>query len=318
VDGACPSGVVLELHDDTGALIAVGSADETGCPVLDATRIPGAQALAEGDYALCLRSTLGVEVPAYALQISPIPVDETPPVDEDDDDDGDGAHNSCDADRDGDGIDNEEDDCPRLSNGPDTPLRGTNDEGFWTTWMTIGPLTGNGASPNGCLPSETESFDVATELPELGVEVGARSWVARLIGNERFNLHQIGRPDPPREVYVATWATFDEAQDITLAFGLDDGARVWWNGEEVLEVTGCQGTNRDQFTVPVTALAGENGLVVKVHDQGGGWGIIARALDDAGDPVTDITFSLIPGSTEGPRQRDTDGDGVGDYCDGAP
>ena len=122
----------------------------------------------------------------------------------------------------------------------------------------------------------------------------------------------------PREVYLGAWVRSSSPIEATLALGPDDGARVWVDGSIVLEVSGCQGTNIDQFTAPVSLTGDWQRLLVKIYDQGGGWGTYLRFLDGDGAPITDLEVAL---SADGPlvsNQTDTDGDGIGDACDDDP
>ena len=107
-------------------------------------------------------------------------------------------------------------------------------------------------------------------------------------------------------------------EDAVLWFGADDGARVWWNGEMVRDITSCQGVYVDGFSQPVRLLAGWNRLVFKIRDHGGGWGLRARFKTPGGAVRGDLAIS--PG---GPfvwvdDQGDGDGDGIGDACDPDP
>lgn len=100
--------------------------------------------------------------------------------------------------------------------------------------------------------------------------------------------------------------------------GFDDGARAWLDDTVVIEVSGCQGTNVDQFTGDAQLSGDWQRLMVKVYDQGGGWGTYVRFLDSDGEPVTDIELSLEPDGSPRDSQVDTDGDGQGDDCDDTP
>jgi hypothetical protein len=73
----------------------------------------------------------------------------------------------------------------------------------------------------------------------------------------------------------------------------------------------------DHYTVDLTLPAGWSRLLIKVYDQGGGWGNYVRFLD-AGVPVTDMELSLSPEGSWAPGQSDMDGDGEGDVCDRSP
>ena len=109
----------------------------------------------------------------------------------------------------------------------------------------------------------------------------------------------------------------DTERDVTLAMGLDDGARVWIDEEVVMEVSSCQGVGRDDFTEDVTLPEGWSRLMIKVYDQGGGWGFMGRFME-GGDPVVDLEVSLSPAGAWEPDQTDSDGDGLGDVCDPDP
>jgi hypothetical protein len=99
--------------------------------------------------------------------------------------------------------------------------------------------------------------------------------------------------------------------------GADDGVRAWWNGEVVLDESGCQGTNRDQFQAEVELTGAWDRLLVKIYDQGGGWGMFARILVDD-EPLTDLEVSLAADGVWPPVASDLDGDGLGDLCDETP
>jgi hypothetical protein len=73
--------------------------------------------------------------------------------------------------------------------------------------------------------------------------------------------------------------------------------------------------NPDQFQAAVDVQAGWNRLLLKVRDQGGGWGVSARLLDARGAPITDLTPAVEEGGGWVPDQADSDGDGVGDVCE---
>jgi hypothetical protein len=92
---------------------------------------------------------------------------------------------------------------------------------------------------------------------------------------------------------------------------------VWIDEEVVMEVSSCQGVGQDDFTEEVTLPEGWSRLMVKVYDQGGGWGFMGR-FKDGEDPVLDLEVSLSPDGSWQPDQTDSDGDGLGDVCDPEP
>jgi hypothetical protein len=136
----------------------------------------------------------------------------------------------------------------------------------------------------------------ADAVPSLGMTVEDFSWRVFISDSAHVNfVPDYTTVDAPREIYGVTWIHSPEERALTLALGPDDWARAWLNGKVVLEVSGCQGVVVDKFTADVTLQAGWNRLLLKIYDQGGGWGTYARFLDE-GTPVTDLELSL---SSEG-------------------
>lgn len=316
-EGPCEGQIALSLHDADGSLLAVGGPGEDGCAAIDPADQPGARWVEGGAWAVCASGVNGSEVRGYTLVVDAGASDGFGPPGYGMDLDEDGAPNDCDPDRDGDGVDNDADNCPDVSNGPDTARLELPFSGFVQTWLGAGPFPG-GANDGSCRPS-ADAFvgEDGVLTPIAGDPAGAVTWQAWLVG-EGFNLlGAYGSIDAPREAYALVYLRSDTARDLTLAVGADDGVYAWWNGTKVLDIGDCQGVVADQFKVSVSVEAGWNTLLLKVRDNGGGWGVMARLLD-GGEPVTDVEPSLWPGASYLPRQTDGDADGVGDACDPTP
>jgi cysteine-rich repeat protein len=314
--GGCPAPMKASLYEPSGALWAVGTADNDGCPVLSPQEEPGAAWMGGGAWVVCVEGLFGEVVSDYRLEVGLVSSESlklTPP----DDLDGDGVPSRCDADDDGDGVDDLEDNCPEVANGPGAIERYPNEEGFIQDWLVVGPLVGQ-TSEDGCLPTPDRLGVDAEARPALGDTAEGASWLVRSLRNNRYDLlRDYGEVDPPREVYAATYVYSETERELTFAAGFDDGARVWVEDAVVQEVTSCQGVNRDQFVVDVTLPAGWSRLMLKVYDQGGGWGYMARFLDGE-EPVTDLKVGLSPDGDWVSNQTDADGDGLGDVCDPSP
>ncbi len=320
----CPD-VLLELFAPTLGLLATGTpgGDAEGCSRIEPIREPGARFLAEGLHAVCVSGFLGREVPVYELTVTwgdDTCVLEGLPWTDAEDPDGDGDPNGCDDDDDGDGVDDDEDNCPLDPNGPTMEAPVTNAEGFIGAWLTIGEFHQVPNGDDGCRasPESLIGEDDATTIPSIGDTAGGEVWLAWLQSGNRVNFKDRYGGQTDREVYAITWIDSPVEQDVTMAIGPDDGARVWLNGDVHIDIAGCQGTNVDQFTAEVTLLQGWNRVLTKVRDHGGGWGMFFRFLDDTGAPLAGYELSLQEGGPWAPGQSDLDQDGVGDICDDTP
>ena len=314
--GDCEVPIHLSLHDPTGTLVAASGFDTAGCAVIDPVEEPGARFAGDGTWSVCVSALLEQEVPSYALEIISGPSEEFElPLSDSADFDADGLIDQCDGDRDGDGVDNEEDNCPDIPNGPTNISPTVDSQGFIRHWLTVGPFSG-ASSAEKCMPTDVERLGVdADAVPELGQSVEGFPWRLFISPSAHVNfVPSYTSVDAPREIYATTWVYSESEQTATLGLGPDDGARAWLNGEVVLEVSGCQGVVVDKFTAEVTLLAGWNRLMLKIYDQGGGWGTYARFLDADG-PLNGLELSLSAGGAWGFDQTDSDGDGIGDVCD---
>ncbi|MED5372122.1 MAG: DUF4215 domain-containing protein [Myxococcota bacterium] len=321
-DGLCPE-LVLELYSPEGARLAVASPGEgqsqEACTHLDPTHEPGARFLQEGVWTVCVAPWREQIVSSYQLEIQQgedscaLKLD-WPTAD---DIDQDGLIGACDPDEDGDGILDTDDNCPEIPNSGDPAPLFVDSSGFITDWLVLGPLE-LGASTDTCLPTgDALSPSDSQSRPELGQAELDRIWTYRGVGSTLDFTRHLGEiPAPPREAYAFVWIKSDSSHQKTLSVGADDGVVAWFNGNQVLSVSTCQGTNADQFQATVQFYGGWNSLLFKVYDQGGGWGLNARFLDE-GSPSTDLELSFAP-TTWAPDQSDQDGDGIGDVCDDTP
>lgn len=312
----CEYGLILDVYNPDGERVAAGATGETGCAALDPAEEPGARWLEAGDWTICAAALNHADVAGYTLEFStPDPVAAGLPT-TGKDLDSDSTPDSCDADIDQDGIDNADDNCPEVSNGPATPAPALDAEGDIEDWLSNGPFT-TGQSSGSCRPSADLFVGEDQPLVALPGDIaGGNAWLIADIPGGLFDLLPFyGGVPAPREAYALSYLYSDAARTLTLSVGADDGVFAWWNGAMVLDISSCQGVNRDQFQAEVEVIAGWNTLLLKVYDQGGGWGLIARLLGADGAPVTDLQPSLHPDEVWTPDQSDQDGDGIGDACD---
>ena len=320
VTGDCAGPLSIALHGPDGAVVASGSGTADACASLNPDDTEGARFLDDADWAVCIESPTGDPLPGYVLTLDVLALDETDyalPAGEDPD--GDGVPDRCDDDDDGDGIPDLDDLCPDIPDGPDAPVLTVSSGGFIRTWLAAGPYTGT-SSTDRCRPSDdalVHATDDNLAVPEVATAAGSKWWTTLFTSGDRVDfLADYGGVGAPREVYTAAWVRAP-AGDARLALGPDDGVRAWFDGVEVLDISGCQGTNIDQFQADVAFTGDWQLLLLKVRDQGGGWGNYTRFLDTAGAPITGVEVALSHDGAPLPA-TDTDGDGLGDACDPTP
>ena len=79
--------------------------------------------------------------------------------------------------------------------------------------------------------------------------------------------------------YACTYIKRAQVGRAFLAVGSDDGIKIWLNGELVHENLVQRGVSKDQDVVEVLFREGDNTLLVKVEQGGGGWGFVLRVVE---------------------------------------
>lgn len=80
--------------------------------------------------------------------------------------------------------------------------------------------------------------------------------------------------------YLRTWIVSPDEREVTIAYGTDDGSRLWINGESVIEDPTNHSADPLQHLFPVTLRPGRNEVLLKVANGGGDFGAYFRVLDD--------------------------------------
>ena len=80
----------------------------------------------------------------------------------------------------------------------------------------------------------------------------------------------------------------DKAQDVTMKTGSDDSIKVWINGEVVFSNAVNRGRSMWQDEFAISLKQGDNLIMIKVSDRGGGWGMHMGITETAFVPVNDI------------------------------
>jgi hypothetical protein len=92
--------------------------------------------------------------------------------------------------------------------------------------------------------------------------------------------------------YAFTKVISDKDQTVTLFTGSDDTITVWVSGEKVLANEAYRAAVIDSDRVDVKLKKGENSILVKVCQGGGGWEFLMRLGDEYGLPVNGLTYGI--------------------------
>lgn len=324
----CEGDTSMRLFSPAGTVIASNDDASPGsrCSAIVPETSAGARYLASGTYVVCIEGFLGSAVASYNVNFA-TDDDACEPgrfsVDTTADLDGDLIADACDDDDDNDDVPDVDDNCPRIANN-NTPLAiAPAADGTVRGWLVAGPYSQT--PPVDCMPNDFDYFDGSEEpiAPEVGTPAGVRvldgpavAWRSYLDNDAQIDLTTVGwTSSAPRAAYAFVYVWAPEATSAELRFGSDDGARVWFNDIEVFATGTCRGVVVDDDIVPVELVEGENRLLLKVHDNGGGWGLRARLVDLEGNPIPALTYGRSADAGAIDNQNDADDDGVGDVCD---
>jgi len=157
--------------------------------------------------------------------------------------------------------------------------------GFITQWKLIGPFPNEGLETPA--PPETEFSENAEYDGLAGKKV---RWTNVRTPHIRGILDLLGLFDPNQNTiaYARAELNLEEGGDALLLVGSDDGIACWLNGEQVHANEIDRGLAIDADQVPITLVPGENVLLLKITQGGGGWGFCARLTDPDRKPLSFI------------------------------
>lgn len=161
----------------------------------------------------------------------------------------------------------------------------------WSAWRVLGPFAFSwDAQAANELPFAGELAQLAPGGPGPDMKraheclVGPAVW-APLVGAElvtsvaldvgRIDLTQAlaaGAERAPSRVFLYRSFEASEAVELPLVFGSDDGLRVWWNGELVVDQRVKRGLALGDGRYGAGVSPGSNHLLVEISQDGGAWG----------------------------------------------
>ena len=147
--------------------------------------------------------------------------------------------------------------------------------------------------------------DVAANGAKEGDTVGDYAWTLGEIADTGGNnvndaLNEIGMTEGDVNDHssyaLITLESATDQSDVTMKVGSDDSIKVWLNGEEVHNNPVNRGAGDFQDEFQVNLVAGDNLLLVKVSERGGGWsmfvGIDADVTAIYKEPVPPVTGKI--------------------------
>ncbi len=154
---------------------------------------------------------------------------------------------------------------------------------FIKEWLILGPFP---AKDNKALYIDflSEAGGEANVVPEIGssvksvaVKSGKVFWQVVTAGNDgKLDLRRYLKPNQSNVAYAAAIIKCDKRTPAVLMLGSNDMIAVWLNGKRVFVHPDPRASGPDVDKIAVTLEKGENILLAKVQNVGGGWWVYAR------------------------------------------
>jgi alpha-mannosidase len=175
------------------------------------------------------------------------------------------------------------------------------EDGSVPLWTVAGPLPNAAVHDHGasCVGFYTDYLEAArgetAAMPSEGDSIGfgdeTVAW--RTVFSTSSGLLDYNRifditKDVPSVAYAFCIVTSEKEQNVRLKIRSNDGVRVWLNADLAHDNHVGRVLSASEDTVPVTLKKGENRLLVKVDQSGGGWGLQLRVVDSDGTVAAGI------------------------------
>ena len=102
--------------------------------------------------------------------------------------------------------------------------------------------------------------------------------------------------------YLFRTVTTEKPRKLIVSLGSDDSFKLWLNGKAVLEKKVLRGVAADQDKATLDLVAGENRLLLKIANGGGGYGFYFRSLQKS-LPAPIVATLKVPAATRNAAQR---------------
>lgn len=152
---------------------------------------------------------------------------------------------------------------------------------FIDKWRIIGPFPRVEDIKYGLTENYLGKPDERLSHLPLSVNYKGVTYHSRILGKPVINLDKFFSPNDDIDTAVAYCQAIIESaseQSVTIAIGVDDCCQVYLNNKLIAERIGLNPLHLDHNKIKATLKKGYNNLLIKVAEDHGEWGVIARII----------------------------------------
>jgi hypothetical protein len=173
-------------------------------------------------------------------------------------------------------------------------------DGYIRDWVMLAPIILPAGRPAGDLIVEEQIRNEAALQPKAGdtVKVYGKelTWQNVTASDKFFDFNAVLKTANDHVAgYMVTYIECDrEMNDVTMALGSNDQARLYLNRKDIYAVQDARTLELDADKGKIRLKKGVNVVVFKVINEQNSWQGSMRFLDKTGAPVTDLKVKLSP------------------------
>jgi hypothetical protein len=173
-------------------------------------------------------------------------------------------------------------------------------DGYIRHWVMLAPIPLPAGRAAGDLIVEEQLKNEAALQPRAGdvVKVNGKelTWRNITASSKYFDFNAILNTDNDHAAgFMVTYIELDkEMNDVTMALGSNDQARLYLNGKDIYAFQDARTLELDADKGKVQLKKGVNVIVFKVINEQNSWQGAMRFLDKTGSPITDLKIKLSP------------------------
>lgn len=157
------------------------------------------------------------------------------------------------------------------------------ENGYIMNWLVLGPFEGKDNSEM----MREKFINEEDALPQEMTVEGGRVW--RKINGTPLDFKSLWDRS-----YASFYLYFPRKRDVYLLVGSDDSLVLWLDGKEIWKNPAVRPLIPDSDRIPLALTEGWHRLLFKITQLMGEWGLSARLVDEDGNPIEDIRYSLTP------------------------